>query len=59
MSNEEIAVRLAAAVLQPSVVLPARRSNIEQSDEQIRLAAELAVRVYKTVLDVLQSPESP
>ena len=59
MSNEEIAVRLSAAILQPSIALPARRANIEASDEQIQLAAELAVRVYKTVLGVLQPPESP
>jgi hypothetical protein len=59
MSNEEIAVRLAAAILQPSVVLPARRARIDESDEQIQLAAELAVRVYRTVLGVLQPPESP
>jgi hypothetical protein len=59
MSNEEIAVRLAAAILQPSVVLPARRSSVETSDEQIQLAAELAVHVYKTVLAVLQQPKSP
>jgi hypothetical protein len=59
MSNQEIAVRLAAAILQPSVTLPARRANIEAGDEQIQLAAELAVRAYKTVLAVLQPPESP
>jgi hypothetical protein len=59
MSNEEIAVRLAAAILQPSVPLPARRSNVEAGDEQIRLAAELAVHVYKTVLGVLESPDAP
>jgi hypothetical protein len=59
MSNQEIAVRLAAAVLQPSVALPARRANIQAMDEHIQLAAELAVRVYKTVLGVLQPPESP
>ncbi len=59
MSNEEIAVRLAAAILQPSVVLPARFANVVEGDEQIRLAAELAVRVYKKVLGVLQPPESP
>ncbi len=59
MSNEEIAVRLAAAILQPSIVLPARRSNIETSDEQVRLGAELAVHVYKTVLGVLEQPKSP
>jgi hypothetical protein len=59
MSNQEIAVHLAAAILEPSVALPARRSNIEASDEQIRLAAELAVRVYQTVLGVLQPTESP
>jgi hypothetical protein len=59
VSNEEIAVRLSAAILQPSIALPARRANIEASDEQIQLAAELAVRVYKTVLGVLQPPESP
>jgi hypothetical protein len=58
VSNEEIAVRLSAAILQPSIALPARRANIEASDEQIQLAAELAVRVYKTVLGVLQPPES-
>ncbi len=59
MSNEEIAVRLAAAILQPSIVLPARRSNIDASDERIQLAAELAVRVYRTVLGVLQPPDAP
>jgi len=59
MSNQEIAVRLAAAILQPSVALPAPRANIEASDEQIQLAAELAVRVYKTVLGVLQPPDAP
>ena len=58
MSEQEIAVRLAAAILQPSVVLPARRASIEANDEQIQLAALLAVRVYNTVLGVLQHPES-
>jgi hypothetical protein len=59
MSNQEIAVRLAAAILLPSVALPARRANIETGDEQIELAAELAVRVYKMVLGVLEPPELP
>ncbi|MDH4209483.1 MAG: hypothetical protein OEV76_11460 [Anaerolineae bacterium] len=59
MSNQEIAVRLAAAILQPSVALPARRASADVGDEQIQHAAELAVRVYKTVLGVLQPPESP
>jgi hypothetical protein len=58
MSNEEIAVRLAAAILEPSVAVPARRANVDLKDEQIQSAAELAVRVYKTVLGVLQPPES-
>jgi len=58
MSNEEIAVRLAAAIGKPSVELPARRANVESNEEQIQLAAELAVRVYKAVLGVLQPPES-
>ena len=58
MSNEEIAVRLAAAIVQPSVALPARRANVESNEEQIQLAAELAVRVYKAVLGVLQPPAS-
>ncbi len=59
MSNEEIAVRLAAAILQPSVALPARRASSDGTEEQIQHAAELAVRTYKTVLAVLESPESP
>ena len=59
MSNEEIAVRLAAAILQPSVALPARRASTEGGEEQIRLGAELAVHTYKAVLAVLQPPESP
>lgn len=58
MSNEEIAVRLAAAILEPSVAVPARRANVDVKYEQIQSAAELAVRVYKTVLGVLQPPES-
>jgi len=59
MSNQEIAVRLAAAILQPSVVIPARRANIEENDDQLQHAAELAVRVYRAVLGVLQPPASP
>jgi hypothetical protein len=59
MSNQEIAVRLAAAILQSSVALPARYANVGESDGQIQLAAELAVRVYRTVLGVLEPPESP
>ena len=59
MTNEEIAVRLAAAILQPSVALPARRANAPDTEELLQNAAELAVRVYKTVLGVLQPPESP
>jgi hypothetical protein len=59
MSNEEIAVRLAAAILQPSVVMPTRRANIVEDNEQLQHAAELAVRVYRTVLSVLQPPASP
>jgi hypothetical protein len=59
MSNQEIAVRLAAAILQPSITLPPRRANVETGDEQIQHASELAVRVYKTVLGVLQSPDAP
>jgi len=59
MSDEEIAVRLAAAILQPSVVIPARRASIEENDEQLQHAAGLAVRVYRAVLGVLQPPASP
>jgi len=59
MSNQEIAMHLAAAILQSSVALPARFANIEENEGQIQLAAELAVRVYKTVLGVLEPPESP
>jgi hypothetical protein len=58
MSNEEIAVRLAAAILEPSVGLPSRRANVRDTDELLRNAAELAVSVYKTVLGVLESPQS-
>jgi hypothetical protein len=58
MSNEEIAVRLAAAILVPSVTLPPRRANIDAADQQIQLAAELAVEAYKAVLAVLQRPAS-
>jgi hypothetical protein len=56
MTNEEIAVRLAAAILQPSIALPARRASSEGSDEQMRLGAELAVRIYRLVLAVLEEP---
>ena len=56
MTNEEIAVRLAAAILQPSIALPARRASAEGSDEQMRLGAELAVRIYRLVLGVLEEP---
>jgi hypothetical protein len=59
MSDQEIAVRLAAAILQPSVALPARRASVDGIDEQIQQGAELAVRVYRTVLSVLQPPASP
>ena len=59
MSDQEIAVHLAAAILQSSVALPSRFANIGEDDGQIQLAAELAVRVYKTVLGVLEPPESP
>jgi len=58
MSNEEIAVRLAAAILVPSVTLPPRRASIDAADQQIQLAAELAVEAYKAVLAVLQRPAS-
>ncbi|MBN1458984.1 MAG: hypothetical protein JXA57_05570 [Armatimonadetes bacterium] len=58
MSNEEIAVRLAAAVIQPSVVLPSRRANITDSEDMIRKAAELAVSVYRTMLEVIEQPQS-
>jgi hypothetical protein len=59
MTNEEIAVRLAAAILQPSVVLPSRRANVQDTTELIQNAAELSVHVYRTVLEVLQKPQSP
>jgi len=59
MSNQEIAVRLTAAVLAPSVVLPSRRANVQDSDEMIRKAAELAVHVYRTMLEVIEQPASP
>jgi hypothetical protein len=59
MSNEEIAVRLAAAVIEPSVLLPARRADVQDSEESIRKAAELAVRVYRTMLEVIEEPQSP
>lgn len=36
MSDQEIAVRLAAAILQPSVALPARRASVDGIDEQIQ-----------------------
>jgi hypothetical protein len=57
MSNEEIAVRLAAALLQPAIALPARRANIQDSEEVLQNAAELAVRLYRTVLGVLEQPQ--
>jgi hypothetical protein len=37
----------------------ARRANTETGDEQIQLAAQIAVRVYQAVLGALQSPELP
>jgi hypothetical protein len=58
MSNEEIAVRLAAALLQPAVALPARRANVQDNEEMLQNAAELAVRLYRTVLGVLEQPQS-
>lgn len=59
MSNEEIAVRLAAAILEPSVALPSRRANVRDTDELLRNAAELAVSVYRAVLGAIQEPQSP
>jgi len=59
MTNQEIAVRLAAAILQPCIVLPPRRGSSEGTEAQIQGGAELAVRVYKTVLEVLESPQVP
>lgn len=59
MSNEEIAVRLAAAVIEPSVALPSRRADVQDGEESIRKAAELAVRVYRTMLEVIEQPQSP
>lgn len=58
MSNEEIAVQLTAAVLAPSIVLPSRRANVQDSEEMIRKAAELAVRVYRSMLEVIEEPPS-
>jgi hypothetical protein len=58
MSNEEIAVRLAAAIIEPSVALPSRRANVRDTEEVLRNAAELAVSVYRAVLEVLQQPAS-
>ena len=58
MSNEEIAVRLAAALLQPAITLPARRANIQDNEDVLRNAAELAVHLYRTVLEVLEQPQS-
>jgi hypothetical protein len=57
MSNEEIAVRLAAAILHPTVVMPSLRENVGLHEDQLRHSAEFAVRVYETVLAVLQPPE--
>ena len=59
MSNEEIASRLAAGILVPSVSLPARFANIDVKDAQIQHAAELAVAAYQAVLALLERPESP
>jgi hypothetical protein len=58
MTNQEIAVRLAAAILVPGVALPARRASIDALDEQILQGAELAVRTYEAVLKVLEKPAS-
>jgi hypothetical protein len=58
MSNEEIAVQLAAALLAPAVALPARRANIQDNAEMLQNAAELAVHLYRTVLQVLEQPQS-
>lgn len=55
MTNEELAVRLMGTIVQPSVVVPARRENIDLHDAQVHHAAEFAVHVYRIVLDVLQS----
>ncbi len=57
MSDEEIAVRLSAAILTPSVALPSKFANITAADEQILKASQLAVRVYKVMLGVLQETE--
>ncbi len=58
MSNEEIAVQLAAALLQPAVALPARRANIQDNEDVLQNAAELAVHLYRTVLRALEQPQS-
>ncbi len=58
MSNEEIAVQLAAALLQPAIALPARRANIQDNEDVLRNAAELAVHLYRTVLETLEQPQS-
>jgi len=55
MTNEELAVRLMGTIVQPSVVVPARRENIGLHDAQVQHAAEFAVHVYRIVLGLLQS----
>ena len=54
MSDEEIAVQLAAAILQATIALPNRFANVSAGDQQILLAAQLSVKVYQTVLGVLK-----
>ena len=57
MTDEEIAVRLSAAILTPSVALPSKFANIFAADDQIKKAAQLSVRVYRVMLATLKEPE--
>ena len=56
MSNDEIAVHLTAAILQPNISIPSRRESIEMHDALVQNSAEFAVRVYRMVLAVLDHP---
>jgi len=56
MTNEEIAVRLTAAVLEPGILMPSRRESDELHDAMAKNAAQFAVRVYRMILEALELP---
>ena len=57
MTNEEIALRLTTAILEPGILMPSRRESEELHDATALNAVQFSVRVYRMMLAELQQSE--